>query len=80
MFKILFFAPLAAKMMKHEKMNKSEKMKKWKTHDLKMMKKWYLKWKNDKINHKKMMNAMITKMKKWKNYFDLAQSVAASFS
>ena len=31
---------------------------------------------------KKMMNAMITKMiKKWKNkYFDLAQSVAASFS
>jgi len=35
----------------------------------------------DKINDKKMMNVMITKMiKNEKNYFDLAQSVAASFS
>ena len=36
---------------------------------------------DDKIYDKKMMNAMITKMiKKMKKYFDLAQSVAASFS
>ena len=37
---------------------------------------------DDKINDKKMMNVMITKMikKMKKNYFDLAQSVAASFS
>ena len=36
---------------------------------------------DDKVNDQKMMNAMITKMiKNEKKYFDLAQSVAASFS
>ena len=35
---------------------------------------------NENINEK-MINKMITKtIKKWKKYFDLAQSVAASFS
>ena len=70
------FAPLEAKMMKHDETWKM--IKQWKIK--KCSKKW-LKNEDDKINVEKMMNAMITKkIKNEKNYFDLAQSVAASFS
>ena len=57
----LFFAEFL-----HHWKQKWWKMKKWSNND----KKWYLKWlkyEDDKINDKNMMDAMITKMiTKWK--------------